>query len=920
MSFEKPDINYWNNKFTAYMHDPFDKAFCIKGHEKRAEEILKLFGLQMPNNDFWKTADGIASGFERGQVPSYDKDESKNGAIDFIENPFISHPTSSIGGIKISLPDGITSEGVFDALYEYIRKTIGVKAGKGGYSDQFKGDESSFAIARFLYTHLVLRFKLADDNVAGLGALWHRLPADTRFPDHSIWQHNQLTSAIYSCMELSKGSKEEKKNNIGLAVFSITPVQPFIAKARKLRDYWSGSVLLSYLAFEGIRWIIENLGPDHVVYPSLIDQPLVAVYLEKKWKVNGKFMPKLWKKHDKKIANFPNKFLFFVPFDKVEQIGKEIEKHIKSEWKNLTDIVYKKLIKQVNIQKNSEEDKYLHRLFERQNKHYWDMQWSAVRLVGEKEIGEVSKLLAESAYKNQVGVLKIFNEIIKDKKDYEKAGKGVLYSVSHSLVQSALAAQKSIKKIEREEEPGEKCQMCGEFEVLHDREYKGDIFAREYSKNIKDFWEKINEKWKNEVDFNKNERLCSVCLTKRIIGEALREYGKDHVLNSAFENAESFPSTTMVALYDYYKRKKIDDIQERKKIAQALFENKADKYKDIQDRDKYYAILIMDGDKMGDLINGKTTGSTWKSVMHPHIIKRLEDSNFDEKYSKNWQKIYKNYPKRLLTPSIHAAISESLGDFAIYGVSSIIKGIVKEYEGRLVYAGGDDVCAIMPVDKVLKAAYDIQKYYKSSFRIINEEGGSKEIEKIFDLESGKLSVNLGKGEPTDDKISISAGILICHHKENLSEMIKRAHILLDKKAKDEAGRNACAIELRKRNGGSRYFVRKWNDGVWDEFRKVGKAIKWDKKEGISASLVYRLEMFRDGVEAILKREDSDKTKMLDEFFEAQIERSQLNVDKSDMARIIRNISISVDNSTGQLKFEPDGLIIAAFMAGGESNA
>ncbi len=919
MSFEKPDINYWNNKFTAYMHDPFEKVFDIKGHEKRAEDIVELFGLQMPNNDFWKTADGIASGFERGQVPSYNKDESKNGAIDFVKNPFISHPTSSVGGIKINLPNGITSEDVFDGLREYIRKTVGVKAGEGGYSDQFKGDENSFAIARFLYTHLVLRFKLADDNVAGLGALWHRMPADSRFPDHSIWQHNQLTSAIYSCMELSKGNKEEKKDNIGLTVFSITPVQPFIAKARKLRDYWSGSVLLSYLAFEGIRWIIENLGPDHVVYPSLVDQPLVAEYLKKKWKVNGKFMSKLWEKHDKTIANFPNKFLFFVPFDKMEQIGEEIVKHIKSEWKNLTDIVYKKLIKQTNIQEDSDEAKYLLGLFERQNENYWDMQWSVVRLVGEKEIGKVGKLLAESAYKNQVDVLKIFNEIIKDKTNYEKAGKGVLYSVSHSLVQSALAAQKSIKKIEREEEPGEKCQMCGEFEVLHDREYKKYISAKEYSENLKDFWRDINKYWKSDADFNENERLCSVCLTKRIIGEALRENGVDHILNSAFKNADSFPSTTMVALYDYYKRENIDDMQKRKEIAQALFENKADKYKDIKDRDKYYAILIMDGDKMGDLINGKTTGSTWKSIMHPDIIKRLEDSDFDAKYSKSWQKIYKDYPKRLLTPSIHAAISESLGDFAIYGVSSIIKKLIKEYEGRLVYAGGDDVCAIMPVDKVLEAAYKIQEYYKSSFRIINEEGGSKEIKEVFELKSGKLSVNLGKGESDNDKISISAGILICHHKENLSEMIKRAHSLLDKKAKDEAGRNACAIELRKRSGGSRYFVRKWNNSVWDEFRKVGKAIKGNKKEGISASLVYRLEMFRDGVEAMLKSEDSDKTKMLDKFFEKQIERSQINVDELEMAKVIRNISIVVDN-TGKLKFKPDGLIVAAFMAGGESNA
>jgi CRISPR-associated protein Cmr2 len=77
----------------------------------------------------------------------------------------------------------------------------------------------------------VLRFQLAEQNKAGLGGLWHRLPADTRFPDHSIWQHNALTSALYSSMRLAGCA-----DNIGLMVFSLAPVQGFIENARKLRD------------------------------------------------------------------------------------------------------------------------------------------------------------------------------------------------------------------------------------------------------------------------------------------------------------------------------------------------------------------------------------------------------------------------------------------------------------------------------------------------------------------------------------------------------------------------------------------------------------------------------------------------------------------------------------------------------------
>jgi len=74
--------------------------------------------------------------------------------------------------------------------------------------------------------------------------------------------------------------------------------------------------------------------------------------------------------------------------------------------------------------------------------------------------------------------------------------------------------------------------------------------------------------------------------------------------------------------------------------------------------------------------------------------------------------------QRLVSPAIHAAISEALGDFAIYGVAKIIK----DHGGCLVYAGGDDVCAFLPVSQAVAAAKEIRDYYVSAFRHIDEQG------------------------------------------------------------------------------------------------------------------------------------------------------------------------------------------------------
>jgi CRISPR-associated protein Cmr2 len=907
---------YWNNKLSAYLHDPFDKVFKIQGHEERAAKILDTLGLSQPNEKFWKKADSMASGFERGQVPSYSKEENQNGAVDFLKNPVITHPVSD-KKLEIELPadlinlseNEITSKISTDLLNK-ISEFIGNKPGDGGYSDKFKGNSELFAKERFFYIHLCLRFLLAETNTASLGALWHRLPADSRFPDHSIWQHNSLTSALYSCMNIA-----EDPNGAGIAVFSITPVQEYISNARKLRDFWTGSVILSWLAFEGIKWVCENLGPDHILYPSLIDQPLINEYLDLEKHISGiESMNNI-----RDIASFPNKFLFLLPFDKTEEITEKIKQHIKKEWINICHKCEELVAENIPLLKD-EEKQHIHEMFERQSYDYFDFSWASTKLVTKNDLNEVSKILPEAMYENQDKVVEIFNKIIEGK-NYDKSGTGLLYSVSHSLVQSSLAASKSHKKIKRNRETGEKCHQCREFEILHCTKYNNDVSASEYKDNIDDFWHDFKKEWDRESDFkeNTNEKLCSLCMIKRTFYRVFENSDyNNHVLSKTFKNQKSYPSTTEMSLSDYFERNSIYSDNDKKNIAQELHDSDSDilKSKNLKNpdpKDKYYAILLMDGDKMGNLVNGSTINSTWQSILHPEIKARLENPDFLKIFSENWKKIFSDYPQRLLTPSIHAAISESLGDFSIYGVSSIIK----KYKGKLIYAGGDDVCAILPVNKALKAAIEIKNYYNSWFNLIESEDGSYNstpIEGKFEPKPGKMSLCLGKGK----KISISAGILYCHHKENLTSMINRSHYLLDKIAKDKAGRNACAVELRKRSGGSRFYVNKWDDeniDKWDTFIKTGQSISGieNQEKDISTSLVYRFEQFRTGIEAILTK--NNYKQLLTEFVEQQLKRSGIQSKKENLAENISELII--DENSDQPQFSPESLIVASFTSGGE---
>lgn len=908
----KQPTSYWNNKLLAYLHDPPEKVFCIQKHEAHAQKILNLFSLENPNKQFWKLADQIASGLDRGQVPSYNSDPNQNGAINFGDQGVITHPVSAqsleidLKDLKERFPDNKKLAAYLNQeLLKFLEKEI---------KDETEDDPKKIAIKRFLSLHLMSRFKLAAQNIGEIGGLWHRLPADSRFPDHSIWHHNQLVSAINSCFEIGKGDQSD----LGLMVLSITPVQQFIGKARKLRDLWTGSVLLSWLAFEGIKWVLENLGPDHILYPSLVDQPLINEYLKKTWDME---LPESLSNQAKGIASFPNKFVALIPVSKSQEIGKKIREHILTEWKKLAEIIHQGLSHKLKL--SNQEQEYVKTLFERETSSFWDIQWSTAQLLTTKNKDEIKKLLDPSLYETQFDALDIFNQM----KD-EDSGIGKYYSISHTLAQSGLAAQKGIKKITREPEPGEKCQMCGEFEVLHSSPLNSKSAAHEYKKGIQTFWLKVQKTF-SESQINKHERLCAICTMKRLAYYFIKQ-DKNHILNTIFsENDQNYPTTTEMALDHYFHRHKISNQKsEQKEIIEKLYESKTDELKlknKIEDFDKYYAILMMDGDKMGDLINGQTLTANWENILHPEMVKRLWDPKFcpEEEFSwhKTWSKLLNN--KRILAPSTHAAISEALGDFAIYGVSNI----VEKYSGKLIYAGGDDVCAVLPVSKALPAAKEIKDYYTSHFRYI-EDNENAELKKSWRPKKGKLSLNLGVMKKGKETVSISAGILICHHKEHMGHMIQAAHHLLDQKAKTEGNRNACAIELRKRSGGSRYMLQKWDHEGWEALEKVTTNTTYKISQELSTSLIYRLDEFKIGIEEIFKcsLNESEKEILLKEFFAFQLKRSGLTSNENipELSKIIYDLVIRIEiikNKEDKEKkeeikfhFNTEPLIIASFLS------
>jgi CRISPR-associated protein Cmr2 len=126
----------------------------------------------------------------------------------------------------------------------------------------------------------------AAGGVPGSDPLWEEMPADSRCPDHSIWDHLRVTTALAFLRPHRMKEKAWLDNRWGegpqqpwLLRYSIGPVQTFISEARTSRDLWTGSMLLAELAWAAMGPFVERYGPDCILYPDLRANPRVDTWL-----------------------------------------------------------------------------------------------------------------------------------------------------------------------------------------------------------------------------------------------------------------------------------------------------------------------------------------------------------------------------------------------------------------------------------------------------------------------------------------------------------------------------------------------------------------------------------------------------------------------------------------------------------------
>jgi CRISPR-associated protein Cmr2 len=317
-------MNLWQRKLLAFLHDPPSKPLNIREHGEIAESLIRAAGFDDPAQVGWffdKICDHTAAAADRLAFP-----RPKPGGLvcDFTggpDSPF-HHP---LGGGALPFEQPITATQAEDLIAN--AQPAYLDATREAWSEEADLWRARFFLHWRLWRHSA---SVSRGPAQGDGRLAF-LPADTRIPDHSTWNHCSLVSALQSCVEIDgEGDRAEIRDfRPAFLLVQIGPVQEFIAQARTTRDLWSGSYLLSWLIAHGIKAVTGQVGPDCVLFPSLWAQPLFDfLHRDEIFKriktADGRELWDEFKPSDAQILtpNLPNRFLALVPQAKAETLSK----------------------------------------------------------------------------------------------------------------------------------------------------------------------------------------------------------------------------------------------------------------------------------------------------------------------------------------------------------------------------------------------------------------------------------------------------------------------------------------------------------------------------------------------------------------------------------------------------------------------
>ncbi len=500
---------------------------------------------------------------------------------------------------------------------------------------------------------------------------------------------------------------------------SIGPVQGFVAQARRTRDFWAGSFLLSWMAGQLMAETVRQGG--QILFPSVgtIDSPkdsLLAAILGKP--LANASLPV--------IGSLPNRFKASVPTSFEPE---NVVNVAKQKWSALAEQVWWKF-----VEPTAGHGRNTRTIWDRQIDGFWEIQW----VMGADPV---------------------------DGSD-----------------NPWLDARKNWRFHWPPEEDGDHCTVMGDWQEL-----SGFVRSRERQRQDA-FWKGLQRSM-GRLDLRDGERLCAVALVKRLFPKLEKQVLKK-TIGWRFE-VRNWPSTVYLAVAPWLAHLAEGKARQERlsTYVKAVRETVGEETFKKLSREGAIQLPALVALGEGADLDGNLFLETALANSRATPLNDSKESDADDPDEALRQQLLKELGElgkavggtaqpfyallmmdgdrlgKLLREKREQVVSESLAKF-VKDVPEIVRG----HNGVTVYAGGDDVLAMLPVTHAIDCSIDLGEAYQKAFKNIITANGNEQA-------------------------TASCAVIFAHYHNPLREVRKLAHEELDGTAKEGNGRDSLALAI-----------------------------------------------------------------------------------------------------------------------------
>lgn len=470
------------------------------------------------------------------------------------------------------------------------------------------------------------------------------------------------------------------------------------------------------------------------------------------------------------------------------------------------------------------------------------------------------------------------------------------------------------------EEPGDHCTMMGRYQELSG-------YVRRLARGAQDaFWEhlrtEVAPRGEVSLDLRDNERLCAIALIKRLLPRVAQQA----LGRKLDEDTVGWPSTLHVAAWPW-----IEKVCKEAPEAAAAYAEAALRARKSACGERKAAAPLLDRYPAAGRFPSLDGNFFFLRALRHERDTPLDEAALREPLAASLRALQKHVGSEP-SPFFGLLLMDgdrmgellrqaSSADVVTRGLTLFarqVPEIVGQCHGATVYAGGDDVLTLLPVNRALDAALALASAYASSF-----------------AEAG-LDASL------QPMATLSGAIVYAHYRLPLRRLLDQAHELLDDVAKARTGRASLAMAVHRSGGETARWSVPWAYLRTGERTRLGPLIERQRTGHLGKSVLYRLRA-RVGrlsgadtlgpgrwlsVKALISAAaDASGADTLRDLIAAEIEndreRNELSPDSRILAEQLLDVCCQVQRSDeapgfrivpGTLSF--DGAVLAHFLATG----